>query len=283
MLACSDLKKDTIPKLLAAPSDPALLVHQLAEIIDCVETDCQVGFGKCRDAIALKQLYSGEYQPVVEPVCIRAFITETWGCIPNLTLVIDQTVPEWVSLCIPLLLIIMQNAMHNAKSHGARNGQLQLTLTTIQVDQGLFLQMSLQNEAGKNHDSAIQMQSELGEDMLLSERSKASLCKIGNAMSTFLGMAEIQTASDAMSAIINLVFYPVTEAESGCVVFTVQIPLVVANALVVVDDNTPLQLRDGTFMICADDDKIARMMYKSLSKKCGVTTSCTENRCAGYH
>ena len=245
-------------------------MRQLAEIVECIETDCQEGFGKCRDAIALKQLYSGDYQPVYEPVCIRTFLTETWGRIPKLAIVVDEFVPEWLSISVPLFLIIMQNAVHNAKTHGKRNGVLHLTLKLIEVGKDLFLQIYLRNEPGKNHDSAIQMQSELGENMLI--RSKHSLGKIGSAMSTFLGMAEIQTAADAMSATINLVFHSDTEAEPGCVVFMSQLPLIVANDPGS-DDSTPLKLRDGTFLICADDDKIARMMYKSLAKKCGVTTS----------
>merc|ERR1712153_116851 len=87
--ACSDIKRDTIPKLLTR-TDDVQLVHQLTEIIDCVEADCQEGFGKCRDAIALKQLHSGTYQPVYEAVCLRSFLTETWGSIPRLTIQIDE-------------------------------------------------------------------------------------------------------------------------------------------------------------------------------------------------
>ena len=272
--ACSDIKRDTIPKLLTTP-DNAVLVHQLAEIIECVETDCKEGFGKCRDAIALKQLYSGEYQPVHEPVSIRSFVKETWGKIPKLIIVVDELVPTWLSLCIPLFLIIMQNAIHNAKSHGERGGDINLTFKLVQVGQEWFLRVCLQNKPGNNHDAAIQMQSELGENMLLSAQNKAySLGKIGNAMSTFLGMAEIQTAANAMLATTNLSFHPDVEAEPACVVFMLQMLLVAANDPCNIESNAQPKLRAGTFMICADDDKIARMVYRSLAKKCGVTISC---------
>ena len=272
--ACSDIKRDTIPKLLKK-ADDVQLVNQLCEIIECVETDCKEGFGKCRDAIALKQLYSGEYQLVHEPVNIRSFVTETWGKIPKLTIVVDEVVPEWLSLCVPLFMIVMQNAIHNAKSHGERNGVMQLTVKLIQVGQDWFLQVYLQNKPGNNHDAAVQMQSELGQNMLLSAQNKDTLGKIGNSMSTFLGMAEIQTAAAAMSAITNLSFHPDSEAEPARVVFMLQLPLAVASDPGNNDSNGQLKLRAGTFMICADDDKIARMMYKSLAKKCGVTASCT--------
>ena len=273
--ACSDIKRDTIPKLVATTSD-GVLVHQLAEIIECVETDCQEGFGKCRDAIALKQLYSGEYQPVHEPVSIRTFLTETWGQIPKLTIMVDKLVPEWLSLCIPLFLIVMQNAIHNAKTHGKRNGEMVLNLKLIQVGQDLFLRICLQNKPGKNHDDAVQMQSEFGENMLQSAE-KGFLGKIGNAMSTFLGMGEIQTAATAMSATTNLLFHPDTEVEPAHVMFTLQMLLIAASDPGTIDNNAQLKLRAGTFMICADDDKIARMMYKSLAKKCGVTTCTAQN------
>ena len=269
--ACSDIKRDTIPKLLKTPDD-VVLVQQLAEIIECVETDCQEGFGKCRDAIALKLLYSGEYQPVHEPVSVRSFVTDAWGQIPKLIIVVDELVPEWLSLCVPLFMIIMQNAIHNAKSHGERGGEMHLTLKQIQVGQNWFLRCYLQNKPGKNHDAAVQMQSELGENMLT---NKDSLGKIGNTMSTFLGMADIQTAATVMSATTTLLFYPDVEQEPACVVFMLQIPLTAASNPGENDSNAQLKLRAGTFMICADDDKIARMMYKSLAKKCGVTTSCT--------
>ena len=126
--ACSDIKRDTIPKLLATPDD-TVLVQQLTEIIECVEIDCKEGFGKCRDAIALKQLYSGDYRPVHEPVNVQAFLTETWGQIPKLTIKVDEHVPEWLSFYVPLILITMQNAIHNAKSHGEKNGAISLMLT----------------------------------------------------------------------------------------------------------------------------------------------------------
>ena len=116
------------------------------------------------------------------------------------------------------------------------------------------------------------MQSQLGETMLLSAESKDSVRKIGNTMSTFLGMAEMQTAAAAMSATTNLSFHPDAEAEPACVVFMLQMPLVAASDPGDADSNAPPKLRAGTFLICADDDKIARMMYKSLAKKCGVTT-----------
>ena len=272
--ACSDIKRDTIPKLLARPDDVVLL-QQLTEIIECVETDCAEGFGKCRDAIAPKQLYSGEYQPVHKPVSIRSFLTETWRLVPKLTIVVDEHVPEWVSLCIPLLLIIMQNAMHNAKSHGERDGETQLTVKLIQVGRDWFLQIYLQNKPGKNHGAALQMQSEFGENMLQSTQAKDSLGKIGSAMSTFLGMGEIQTAAAAMSATATLSFHADTEAAPACVLFLVQMLLVAASEPCNIESNAQPMLRAGTFMICADDDKIARMMYKSLAKKCGVTTPCT--------
>ena len=264
------MKRDTIPKLLATPDDVAL-VHQLAELLDCVEADCKEGFSKCRDVIALKQLYSGEYQPVHEPVSLRSFLTDTWGQIPKLTIVVDEPVPEWLSICIPLFLIVMQNAIHNAKSHGERDGQIYLNFKLIQVGQTRFIRIQLKNNPGNNHDAAVQIQSELGENML-SAQSKGSFALIGNAMSTFLGMGEIQTAATAMSATTSLVFHPDTQTEPACVVFALQMQLVAASDPGGVDNKARLRLRPGTFMICADDDKIARMMYKSLAKKCGVTT-----------
>ena len=216
-----------------------------------------------------------------EPVNIRSFVAETWGKIPKLAIVVDEIVPEWILFCIPLFMIIMQNTIHNAKSHGEMNGEMHLTLKITQVDQGWLLQVYLQNKPGNNHNAAVQMQSELGKNMLLSAQNRDSLGKIGNVMSAFLGMAEIQTAATAMSATTNLTFHPDTDAEPACVVFMLQMPLVAASDPGSADSNAQLKLRAGTFMICADDDKIARMMYKSLAKKCGVTTFCTASTCYG--
>ena len=116
------------------------------------------------------------------------------------------------------------------------------------------------------------MLSELGQDMLLSAQNKNTLGKIGNAMSTFLGMAEIQNAAAVMSATTNLSFHPDSEAEPARVVFMLQLSLAVAIDPGNNVSNAQLKLRPGTVMICANDDKIARMMHKSLAKKCGVTT-----------
>ena len=270
--ACSDIKRDTIPKLLLTSSDE-VATQQLREIIEYVEADCQEGFGKCRDAIALKQLHSGTYQPVYEAVCLRSFLTETWGSIPRLTIEIDERVPLWLSLSIPLLLIIMQNSTHNAKSHGKKNGQLHLTVNTVHINKKPFLRICLRNQPGKNHDIALQMQLELGENMLLSPQAGISLGKIGNTMSTLLGMAEIQTAAVAMTANVDLTFHPDTRVEPAYVAFVLQLPLVVASDPGPVDLGSKLKLREGTFMLCVDDDKLTRMMCKFLALECGVNAS----------
>ena len=150
-------------------------------------------------------------------------------------------------------------------------------MKVIQVGPNLFLRIHLQNKPGKNHGAALQMQSELGDNMLQSAQAKDSLGKIGSAMSTFLGMGEIQTAAAAMSATATLSFRADTEAAPACVLFLLQMLLVASSEPCTVNNKAQLQLRAGTFMICADDDKIARMMYKSLAKKCGVTTPCHYN------
>jgi hypothetical protein len=158
---------------------------------------------------------------------------------------------------------------------------MHLILKVIQVGPNLFLQIHLQNKPGKNHGAALQIQSELGDNMLQSAQAKDSLGKIGSAMSTFLGMGEIQTAAAAMSATATLSFRADTETAPACVLFLLQMLLVASSEPCTVNNKGQLQLRAGTFMICADDDKIARMMYKSLAKKCGVAAPCTLQQFTG--
>ena len=109
------------------------------------------------------------------------------------------------------------------------------------------------------------MQSESGENMLQSAE-KCFLGKIGNAMSTFLGIGEIQTAATAsyhQSAVSTRHRCTVEPAQS-CHVYA-------TNVIGIIVNNAQLKLRAGTLRICADDDKIACMMYKLLAEKCGAS------------
>ena len=81
-----------------------------------------------------------------------------------------------------------------------------------------------------------------------------------------------------MSATTDLVFHPDIELEPAHVMFTLQMLMIIASDPGTIDNNAQLTSRAGTFMICADDDKITRMMYTSLAKKCGVTTCTARNQ-----
>merc|ERR1711865_78809 len=73
-----------------------------------------------------------------------------------------------------------------------------------------------------------------------------------------------------MTANVDLTFHPDTRAEHAYVAFVLQLPLVVASDPGPVDLGSKLRLRDGTFMICVDDDKLTRMMCKFLALECGA-------------
>jgi len=65
----------------------------------------------------------------------------------------------------PLVSIVMENATHNAKTHGKKKGCVELKLR----NNNGRLEFTLKNEAGLKHKQALDMQAIHGENMLLNE------------------------------------------------------------------------------------------------------------------
>ena len=170
----------------------------------------------------------------------------------------SDTVSEWLMLPMFVLKIIMDNAMHNATTHGAERGPLVLTVDATAESKSLLI--CLRNNPGKFHDRALQLQSEQGQNFLFAN-SKQSYAEIGSKQSTFLGRHEMCEAAAVMEASIELLFVDGTDPHTT---FTLTSPLVSAVA-----PATPNQevLPAEALLIAADDDLIARRGYKGLIKK----------------
>jgi hypothetical protein len=218
----------------------------------------------------LKQLAAGEYQPNAVSTDLRSLAAEGWSKMLNLTVHIDESVPAFVVLSTDLLKIIMSNSMHNAAQHGKRKGPITLH---VGARQGR-LTFALQNEAGSNHSEALRMQGEHGVNMLLEGDCGAlDRSSIGSSMSTFMGMSEMQDAAKALNAVVKLTFYAAeSSSASAHVIFSLEMDLV--EGAPPAQDETPT-LRQGTVLICADDDFAPRIQYKSMAKKLGVPASNT--------
>jgi hypothetical protein len=218
----------------------------------------------------LKQLAAGEYQPIPVSTDLRSLAADGWSKMLNLTVHIDESVPAFVVLSTELLKIIMSNSMHNAVQHGKRGGAITLHVGTRQGR----LTFALQNEAGSNHSEALRMQGEHGVNMLLEGDCGAlDRSSIGSSMSTFMGMSEMQDAAEALNAVIKLTFYAAeSSSASAHVIFLLDIGLI-EGAPPAQDES--LTLRQGSILICADDDFAPRLQYKSMAKKLGVPASNT--------
>merc|ERR1712070_867015 len=89
------------------------------------------------------------------------------------------------------------------------------------------------------------------------------MASIAAASSTLCGGNEMTDAAVAGNQEISLVFEP------DGVVFTLRMKLVPSTAAETPSSNG-VTLKPSAFMICADDDSIARRSYKPLAKKLEV-------------
>ena len=203
-----DLQRNTVPRLTGCGDDEA--VRALVESLDSILNDSEAGFEKCRDALVLKEISSGSYKPVLEPVDVATFCQTKWGRISNLEIIVDPAVPMWLLASSVLLKIILENAIHNAIQHGKKRGQVVLSVSMLGTSSLLIM---IENEAGRNHAAALEMQKQHGKAAIMSQQQEIDLSSIGSSSSTFLGMGEMREAAALMSAALSLEFHP----QSGLV------------------------------------------------------------------
>ena len=84
-----------------------------------------------------------------------------------------------IRLPLPVVTIIIDNALHNGATHGAQNGPLEMTIWGS--NGRLFFQ--LRNEAGENHSEALRLQEERGENFIF-EKLQESIATMGSKQST---------------------------------------------------------------------------------------------------
>jgi len=259
------LRQSTIPALKAANVDE-LTIEALEGTIDAMFQDNMDGVEKCKDFIILKQVAAGEYVPIPEAIDLRHFLSDRWGKRVNLTIHVDEAVPEWSMLSTDLIKIILSNATHNATEHGKRGGPITLSVEVAIENRLMF---RLENEAGPKHDAALHLQGVHGKNMLMrdDEGPKIDKSSIRSERSTFLGVKEMKDAAKAMGAQTSLAFHPETEGMDAHVVFSLESELVPGTKPLPRSDAETGTLREDVVLICADDDPVPRLQFKGLAKK----------------
>ena len=123
--------------------------------------------------------------------------------------------------------------------------------------EGDNLAVSITNAPGERHAQALAMQSS-GGAITLDSQAFAS-ANLGSRQSTYLGMNEMQQASQAMRAQISLTF------KEECTIFSLRFTLIVATAAPKLDINLP-PLPAQMWLVGADDDRGARIGFKGIAK-----------------
>lgn len=242
--------------------DPARIAKATASlevIVPAMKAENQKGFHKCKTVIALKQIASDTYTPNLESIHTRNWLGEQ-ADMPNLTMHVSDDVPEYICASKVTTEIILDNAISNAMTHGLQDGPITMNVETVDSD---FILISVRNEPGPRHEAARDMQREHGKNAVLNDREHFDMASIAAASSTLCGGNEMTDAARAGNQDISLVF------EVDAVIFTLRMKLVHGTAAETLSENH-VTLKPGVIMICADDDKAARMSYKPLAKKLGV-------------
>jgi len=174
------------------------------------------------------------------------------------------------SLPLAVLKIIMDNAMHNATTHGKRGGPLAMTVDVAapssQADDlaPTMLSIRLRNNPGEFHTRALKLQAEHGPNFLLRDDCELDVTSIASKQSTFLGRHEMREAAAAMDASIELLFVGGEDPHTVFSLTTELRPCLAEPPAPGAADGDLVALRPGTLLICADDDLIARKGYKPL-------------------
>jgi CheY-like chemotaxis protein len=146
-----------------------------------------------------------------------------------------------------------------------------MTMALSVLDTGCLL-ATIENEAGKNHATALKMQNDHGTDAITSQQSEVDFSGMGSSSSTFLGMGEMQEAAALLGASLSLVFYPESGLTAAHTLFSLTTGL--RPTVAPKQDNTDVPpLREGIILVCVDDDQAQRIGYKGLVKKLKVTQS----------
>jgi len=86
--------------------------------------------------------------------------------------------------------LIVDNAAHNARTHGKQGEKYELNLRM----NGDRFSIEIKNKGGENHEEALRMQQEQGINFILLD-SNTKFDTIGSQQNTFLGMGEMMDAA----------------------------------------------------------------------------------------
>jgi len=254
------IRDGIIPELTGKVSEE--VVHMLDGIVNYIQTENREGYEKCRSAILLQQIAAGTYQRADEPIDLRTLVGESWGRHPQMKWTVTEAVPEFVLLPAGIFGIIMDNAAHNATTHGEKRGPLRITVDATEDGNGsMMLSIRLRNNPGNFHGRALAQQAEQGRNFVFRDLEHDA-SSMGSEQSTFLGRFEMCEAAAAMDAAIDLFF---VGGEEPHTVFslTTELRPCVEEPSSSADTDLP-GLQPGSLLICADDNKIARTRFKGI-------------------
>ena len=119
----------------------------------------------------------------------------------------------------------MRNVMHNAETHGGQSGKGTIKLlvnASNPTSDCARLCIQIINSAGAGHTRSLELQRSLGPNFLLTNACAPEL--VGSQDSTFLGMREIASAAQVLSADVSVMFMESDVYTS--VIFTVKVLIV---------------------------------------------------------
>jgi len=248
-----DQIQDTVVPCLS-PDDPS--TTRLLEIISGVCDDNKTGIELCKSYLVQKQIAAGTYTPNNCPCNLRQTLQDKYGSVPDIKLEIpadgtESAIPAVVVLDIYIVMLMLSNAISNARMHGESSCQVCLGVFT----QAARIILTVTNRPGKNHGKCCELQAQYGHNFLIENRSDPEIssvishAQIGSADSTFLGVSEMKQLADIISSKTSLEFLP------EMVRFTYDVMLQTMGES---------HLPPGMIYICADDDFAARAAYKGM-------------------
>ena len=267
------------------------------QILEQIRSENHRGIKMCKKFARRRELRAGIYSPTPVPIDLVEVICQSAKRLNVSIDVVHEEFPKLLMADEDLVELVSENVIHNAQQHGPPGGEIQIKL---RADSKTVV-LAVTNKPGPNHDRNLALQVERGENSMI--RDCASNVQYRNQIgcnnSTFRGLPETKRAAHTMGACANLDFQP--DSVEFSLVMQMVLP---ANKAVITElptsepkpaplladelqssvlpvnesahlseienEPTPLELPEDTVLVCADDDKVSRMMFKMILRLPGL-------------
>ena len=222
-------------------------LSELSDVMRSIEKENVDGATMCKSILVEKDISAGKYQAVVHPCEIRTeFEDVPYAKRPDVAITVVDTVPQWIAIDVFVLHMILRNVINTLQGE-------QMALSVDYLSEKSTLIVVLTTTHHVMSQKALQAEIKIINGYLQDSGSSGVLTA-GNNNSPLHKLCNMRQTAKCISAHLSL------QLLHKEIKFTLSCPVTSG------EDPTG-KLPAGTTLICADDDKIARVRHKMCAKR----------------